>query len=66
MSTKRKPTPKTVEYQLWQNGAMVASCYGPAARAKSDIQHYAFVYGQDGPVEILKTGAHNLDRRKSK
>lgn len=42
----------TATFELWQDGMMVANASGPRDRAKSEIEHYAFVYSQDGPVEI--------------
>jgi len=39
-------------FELWQDGMMVAGAVGPRTRAAREINHYALVYGQDGPVEI--------------
>ena len=36
-----------VQYEIWQGGAWQAS-----ADTLTEAKHYAFVYGQDGPVEI--------------
>lgn len=41
-------------YQLWQQGMCVASTSGPSQSALNEILHYAWVYGQDGPVAIYK------------
>ncbi len=41
-------------YEIWQNGERVASCCGPDETARQEADHYAMVYGQDGPVEIKK------------
>ena len=38
-----------VDYEVWQNGGMVAS-----SSNLSDAKHYAAVYSQDGPVEIVE------------
>ena len=40
------------EFQILQDGMTQASVEGPYKEAKSQAEHYAFVYGQDGPVEI--------------
>lgn len=32
----------------------VAAASGPRARAYAEAMHYAFVYGQDGPVEVFE------------
>lgn len=39
-------------FDLWQDDMVVASAFGPRDRALAEIQHYAAVYGQDGPVQI--------------
>ena len=31
---------------------LVASVTGPREQAKAQAEHYAMVYGQDGPVEV--------------
>lgn len=41
-----------LEYRLIQDGMEVARAIGPNAR--SEIAHYAAVYGQDGPVTIQR------------
>ncbi len=41
------------QYDLIQNGMVVASVIAPTRKAAlKDISHYALIYGQDGPVEI--------------
>ena len=41
------------EFELWQDGIMVASVVSKDREAAyRDIKHYAMVYSQDGPVEI--------------
>lgn len=46
-------TPKNAEievtYEVWQDDMMVAS-----SSSEAEAVHYAFVYGQDGPVELKK------------
>lgn len=37
-------------FDLLQDDMIVASVSGPRAAALAEIQHYAVVYGQDGPV----------------
>ena len=39
-------------FDLWQDDMVVASASGPRPQALDEIQHYAAVYGQDGPVQI--------------
>lgn len=39
-------------FDLWQDDMVVASASGPRAQAWAEIQHYAAMYGQDGPVQI--------------
>ncbi len=42
-----------IEFEVWQNGTMEAG--GTTTNAKAAFQeadHYALVYGQDGPVEV--------------
>lgn len=51
MTTKLRIIPWGAE--LWQDGIMVASVSGPTeASVDREIQHYAMMYVQDGPVEI--------------
>lgn len=42
----------TAEFEVWQDGMMVASGSGPRDRAMAEMAHYATVYGQDGPVAV--------------
>ncbi|MBR8657301.1 hypothetical protein KDH83_28690, partial [Achromobacter sp. Marseille-Q0513] len=39
-------------FDLWQDDMVVASASGPRSQALQEIQHYAAVYSQDGPVQI--------------
>ena len=52
-------TPERIRYdfELWQDGMAVART-SAASRddALREIQHYAAVYSQDGPVEIRERG----------
>jgi hypothetical protein len=43
------------EFEIWQGGIPVASTSGPRERAWADACHYAMMYGQDGPCEIIET-----------
>lgn len=44
---------KDFKYELWQDGLMVACVYAAEkADAQKEIQHYAMMYRQDGPVVI--------------
>lgn len=40
------------EYELWQDGIKVAIADGPLEAARREIEHYAMIYRQDGPVKI--------------
>lgn len=42
------------EFEVIQDDMPVASSSGPRSRAYAEIQHYAAVYGQDGPVEVFE------------
>lgn len=48
----REQTVKFTEYRLIQDGLQVAAVDGPAPHAWREINHYAAVYSQDGPVRI--------------
>jgi hypothetical protein len=49
--TKFKIAPWKAE--LWQAGVIVAKVEGPTQAAIGrEIQHYAMMYVQDGPVEV--------------
>ena len=40
-------------FSLWQDGIKVAGAYSlDYDQARREIEHYAMVYGQDGPVKI--------------
>jgi len=43
---------KTIKYRLIQDGLQVVLVEGPVNRAKTEIEHYFFVYSQDGSVKI--------------
>lgn len=46
---------KTYKYSLIQDGIVVASVGAPSEeQAKKEIDHYALMYSQDGPVKIVK------------
>ncbi|CAB3920056.1 hypothetical protein [Achromobacter ruhlandii] len=52
-----RPAPAAVDardahFDLLQDDMVVASASGPRAQALQEIQNYAAVYGQDGPVQI--------------
>lgn len=42
------------EFEVRKGGELVASTYGPRDRAYAEAQHYAAVYGQDGPVQVFE------------
>lgn len=44
---------KKVSFELWQDGCVVASVEAyDRDLAEREIEHYALIYSQDGPVEI--------------
>lgn len=46
--------PKHYEYQVWQGNALRAGGReADYASAKSEANHYAMMYIQDGPVEVV-------------
>ena len=46
------------EFEVWQDGKMVASVIcDDRELALSEIMHYAWVYLQDGPVEVRGVGS---------
>jgi hypothetical protein len=61
MGVAIKATPQEYEYQIVQDGIVVASAWGRnRARVLAEISHYAAQYAQDGPVELRM----KPDRRK--
>lgn len=42
------------DFEVRQDGMTVAMSSGPRERALADIMHYASVYSQDGPVEVVE------------
>lgn len=54
------------EFEVWQDDIPVASaCATDRARALQEAQHYAAVYGQDGPVTIVEVIRRPIDRPSS-
>jgi len=51
MKTMREDEP-FADFEIWQDGLMVAWVSGPRSRAEADAAHHALVYGQDGPVDV--------------
>lgn len=50
-----KPGRKRYGYNLIQGGIVVAQVEASTDEvAKREINHYAMMYGQDGPVKIVK------------
>jgi hypothetical protein len=43
---------REAEFEVWQDGMMVAAVCGPEIQAKSEIWHYAAQYALDGEVEV--------------
>ncbi len=43
-----------LSFEVWQDEQPVAWCEGPADAAWREAQHYAAMYGQDGPVTIYQ------------
>lgn len=60
-----KTTPREYEYEVVQDGIVVASAWGrDRARVLAEASHYAAVYAQDGPVE-LRIKPDRRKRRRS-
>lgn len=54
------------QYDLIQDGLCVASVIAPKkSDAFKDIQHYALIYSQDGPVEIKDRSRKRVSKEKS-
>lgn len=53
---------RSINFQLWQNGTMVASVAAPTFdRAAREIMHYASVYTSEGPCQV-KGSRRNMAR----
>lgn len=53
MSVTIKAMPQEYEYEVIQDGIVVASAWGrDKQRVLSEAMHYAMMYAQDGPVEV--------------
>lgn len=50
-----------VEFELVQDGIPVAKVIGSREFAWQEIQHYAAVYGEDGPVEIYEITRRRIE-----
>lgn len=40
-------------FSVWQDGVEVAAGNGPLPEILATAQHYAMMYGQDGPVRVI-------------
>ncbi|MGB6105683.1 MAG: hypothetical protein WBF88_17710 [Pusillimonas sp.] len=49
------------EFELIQDGTPMASTFGKREDALREIQHYAAVYSQDGPVEIYEITRRRIE-----
>lgn len=49
------------EFELVQDGIPVARAVGSREFAWQEIQHYAAVYSQDGPVEIYEITRRRIE-----
>jgi len=45
---------ETAEFEVWQEGIMVACSSGPREDAMREIRHYASQYAQDGQIEVFE------------
>lgn len=57
------------EYRIsiWQDGIEVASVHGSDLdRVHAEAMHYAFVYAQDGPIEVRGIPPEHFDSLKHK
>jgi len=58
---------KWVRAELWQHEMMVACVEGRSkAQVEREINHYAFMYGQDGPCEIKWSEPMHTQSKKGK
>lgn len=50
-----RPRPgEDAEFEIRQEGMTVAATFGQRERALAEARHYAAMYGQDGPAEIVE------------
>ncbi len=50
---RSKPKASWYRAEVWQGGALQAAVEGKnCGQVNKEIDHYAFVYGQDGDVEV--------------
>jgi hypothetical protein len=53
MARRKKVT--SYQAELWQDGVMVAAVDAPTLdECNREIEHYAMMYRQDGPVQIKR------------
>lgn len=45
---------ETAEFEVWQDGEVVAGSCGPREDALHEAMHYANQYGQEGIVEVFE------------
>jgi hypothetical protein len=50
----RRSRNEEAEFEIRQEGMTVAATFGPREKALEEARHYAAVYGQDGPTEIVE------------
>lgn len=50
--TTKKKSISRWKFSILQNGEEQASVEGSYEQAGRQAEHYAFIYGQDGPVEV--------------
>lgn len=51
---KQEAVSENSEFELWQDGMMMASASGLREDALREVQHYADQYIQDGPIEMFE------------
>lgn len=55
---------REMTYDVYQEGMKVASVTGRGREAFSAALHYAFVYGQDGPICTIRSRAARRSGKK--
>lgn len=62
-----KVTPQEYEYQVIQDGVVVASAWGQNRdRVLAEASHYAAQYAQDGPIELRIKPDHRKRRASAR
>lgn len=60
-NTRQPAMPADAEFQITQDGFIVAGAEGPRDQAWAEIQRYAAQYAEDGPVEIWEVTRRRIE-----